>query len=686
MAVTQVTSTVNSSLEPNTQEINTLKVRMTEQEELLSNKVPEITSVAAASAVATAAVTSNTAKQTALETTFEALVINAGSSNAEIVASRGSEAYLPDRLTKVDAQLADNALYGRSYGMVMDGVTDDTIAFRSALADSKIKRKKLIVNSKIRVTDEILIDGAIWLEGIGTTKGLGGLIHTSNTEIVFDNSEVDGGGNAAKCLFRLKESVNMSLHDLAIKDINITHSSSVPNQHSIIIDASNISYSKLNRITFNDMTGYSIIFKGATYSQNLNWSDLTFYRVGGCVGRTSDAALLTVTLCTFTNFNLDNGINNISPQDYIYDFGGMRLLGATNILAEGSLTGITKDITAVRIGCFEDKKSAANSIIDLWIEFNGVKKPTYSIEVIGGLNAINGCYGVVTASPIRVNGDHTHVSIKGLDGYSEDINALVIFDSPYASVEIDGITSKSVLDVPLSKIGKITVKNGITLDGEDKIRYSTAFSRTIYKHTEGFTKNNRFITFNTAGVTTVEMCTDADEGRCLLYKRDINNLPAFGMTINIPPEFFGCSVVVGYRYKIETTDVTDAMALMLSATGLFKFKRVNYNILNGWASGYLIFSDVRQATLLPATNSQAIAAHNLKISDIQVVIGNELPRLFGTTGETQTIETKGVTIPTIGNWLKGDRMVNSNPVVGQPKAWVCTVAGTPGTWVSEGNL
>jgi len=34
----------------------------------------------------------------------------------------------------------------------------------------------------------------------------------------------------------------------------------------------------------------------------------------------------------------------------------------------------------------------------------------------------------------------------------------------------------------------------------------------------------------------------------------------------------------------------------------------------------------------------------------------------------------------------GDRVINKNPVVGQPKSWVCTVAGTPGTWVSEGNL
>ena len=42
--------------------------------------------------------------------------------------------------------------------------------------------------------------------------------------------------------------------------------------------------------------------------------------------------------------------------------------------------------------------------------------------------------------------------------------------------------------------------------------------------------------------------------------------------------------------------------------------------------------------------------------------------------------------PAAGTWTVGDRTVQRTPTVGQPKAWVCTVAGTPGTWVSEGNL
>ena len=46
----------------------------------------------------------------------------------------------------------------------------------------------------------------------------------------------------------------------------------------------------------------------------------------------------------------------------------------------------------------------------------------------------------------------------------------------------------------------------------------------------------------------------------------------------------------------------------------------------------------------------------------------------------------GTAAPASGTYAQGDRVFNQNATVGQPKSWVCTVAGTPGTWVSEGNL
>lgn len=48
--------------------------------------------------------------------------------------------------------------------------------------------------------------------------------------------------------------------------------------------------------------------------------------------------------------------------------------------------------------------------------------------------------------------------------------------------------------------------------------------------------------------------------------------------------------------------------------------------------------------------------------------------------------TTDPSISGVGNYAKGAIVYNSEPASGSPKGWVCTVAGQPGTWVSQGNL
>lgn len=65
------------------------------------------------------------------------------------------------------------------------------------------------------------------------------------------------------------------------------------------------------------------------------------------------------------------------------------------------------------------------------------------------------------------------------------------------------------------------------------------------------------------------------------------------------------------------------------------------------------------------------------------------PQIVGqyTLGWNQrAIQTIGTAPPVAGTWNRGSRVFNSEPAIGSPKSWVCTVGGTPGTWESEGNL
>ena len=93
------------------------------------------------------------------------------------------------------------------------------------------------------------------------------------------------------------------------------------------------------------------------------------------------------------------------------------------------------------------------------------------------------------------------------------------------------------------------------------------------------------------------------------------------------------------------------------------------------------------------TNSDTSASQVLRLSALQIIE-------FSTERNALEYLNSGVYIqaanrkrviystsaPTTGVWNVGDSCVNIAPAVGQPKGWRCTVGGTPGTWVSEGNL
>jgi len=62
-------------------------------------------------------------------------------------------------------------------------------------------------------------------------------------------------------------------------------------------------------------------------------------------------------------------------------------------------------------------------------------------------------------------------------------------------------------------------------------------------------------------------------------------------------------------------------------------------------------------------------------------------RVSNDAGSGVIVSQYGSTAPIGGNsWNANDRVIQSVSIVGNPKGWRCTVAGNPGTWVSEGNL
>jgi hypothetical protein len=88
----------------------------------------------------------------------------------------------------------------------------------------------------------------------------------------------------------------------------------------------------------------------------------------------------------------------------------------------------------------------------------------------------------------------------------------------------------------------------------------------------------------------------------------------------------------------------------------------------------------------PSPNVTSVAIYEFWTASGNITVGGYRFLLNTKKSTTRNVVVYGAAAPGAGNWQKGDRVVQSTSTVGQPKAWVCTVAGTPGTWVSEGNL
>lgn len=105
---------------------------------------------------------------------------------------------------------------------------------------------------------------------------------------------------------------------------------------------------------------------------------------------------------------------------------------------------------------------------------------------------------------------------------------------------------------------------------------------------------------------------------------------------------------------------------------------LNNSVRSRMEGNSLISADAANPVIFfVGTNSGSI------FSETNTIIG----RVSNDSGSGVIVSQYGSTAPIGGNnWNPGDRVIQSVPVVGNPKGWRCTVAGNPGTWVSEGNL
>ena len=112
----------------------------------------------------------------------------------------------------------------------------------------------------------------------------------------------------------------------------------------------------------------------------------------------------------------------------------------------------------------------------------------------------------------------------------------------------------------------------------------------------------------------------------------------------------------------------------------FSQQFIDRNVFNLCTNGIMV-AGTTTAPVLPVQDNVFVSC-TTKASG--AALGSDVVYIAQRFGDN--IYFQAASVPTVGTWAIGDRAQQATPVVGQPKGWMCTVAGNPGTWVSEGNL
>lgn len=155
----------------------------------------------------------------------------------------------------------------------------------------------------------------------------------------------------------------------------------------------------------------------------------------------------------------------------------------------------------------------------------------------------------------------------------------------------------------------------------------------------------------------------------------------WGWTLDLDndyPELQGKQVVYGVWGKWTGTNMN--MVLYSSTDGA---NTASYSANTGdWRY-------ISRVVEMPASGSVSFAVRKLGTEDAHLYVARPSLTVLGV--HRDDIEFPPVTwaasaVPAAGTWAVGDIVRSSDPDPGEPLGWVCTTAGTPGTWSKFGGL
>lgn len=346
---------------------------------------------------------------------------------------------------------------------------------------------------------------------------------------------------------------------------------------------------------------------------------------------------------------------------YATSAGSGRVVVVGNVIRNSSGTGIYVASTTNLVRAIE----VTGNIISK-VGF-GTVQPTLN----GGIFVNGGGIGTVISSNAIYDFQGAFASIVGAITISASIsgNSGSIIGNTIDTSTANGIVLKSSTSGWLVDGNQISgcagydiFENpgaGVTNGGHEIINNTTRRTNANY--------SSIFIEFSTSTRTT-RVCGNT------MYGFDTTSANSCGLTVR--------NATTDRRVIAEhnlAKNFNVGILLNENATGRFiNLTRIDFNHLEDCQRGIAVFGSSSTLCFVAEGNSFVNCTNKF----YQVFAENAFAgyRL----DDTVVLAPRAAT-PTTGTWVVGDRAIGPG-AVGQPKAWTCTTAGSPGTWTSEGNL
>ena len=564
----------------------------------------------------------------------------------------------------------------KDFGAVGDGVADDTAPVHADISYAKARRGSVFFPSgTYRVTSgytQSVNQNDVYLFGEGSTREVFTGNLSKGSRILLDSTD------PASFFYH-----STSNHNLQVDQLTFQCNQFVQDRAFFKLGANTSQF--FTRVNFDDVER-PIVWPTGTYFQSSAYRDVQFRNSGTFH---SETASLICTLLVLDNINHEGSIP-ANTEKVGCNLSGVRQIQGTNFLLEGSSPGA--GWTILKLGTTYDVDWVSGPVANFdgfWIEFSGTPF-NYCVEQFRGTVTIKNSNSFITATnQYRL----TEKACLELDAASFSGTS---FD-PATAFSLDSVNCTVVLKncgIRLTRQlaqQRIFYDNCFVASSDNNVsmaRFSSTAPELLYAY-DGKPFDTALVTSGVFGGTVFRQETDAIYGRKLSVYPASNAIDANVRANSFNSFAIGDQFFIKIRAKLPAftgNQIQFGVISNAATIGAYGFTAAtSSDQIVTLTIPFRLIAEATSVGLSIGTVGVTSISDPIEIYHLEIYRGGNFPNGYR-TGYPSRLEFYATAAPVNGTWAVGDRAFNSAPAIGQPKSWVCTVAGTPGTWASEGNL